>query len=189
VTEAQAAEIETEWDKLHRASVPVEKRQGHEQEKARLTKEWGRIPSDADVTWSLLNKEMVQRVHDRDWGLYRNALLHMGEFLEAESRMAEALTKYLEVSYLDVNDPSNCGGWASDPALLKEFPPFRPYKDGLAPGVMARIASILANGETSDDGERMFMEVAAKLHHALRLPVPPERAWRWIRASLKRWGE
>jgi hypothetical protein len=154
----------------------------------RLTKKFGRTPSANDVEWAILNDDVLTHAQQMDWGLYRNARFSMAEILKKESKDDQALTFYLEVCYLDLNGPNNCGG-IRDPQLQKDFPPFNPKDGDLAPGVLGRILDIIENsdGKTVVD-EARFMNAASRIHGSLHLPLPPDKAWGKVKRALKAAG-
>lgn len=57
-----------------------------------------------DVIWSYLNSELAQFGKYQKWGLYRNTLLLMGDFLMEEDRFLDALMLYSEVAFFDINN-------------------------------------------------------------------------------------
>ncbi len=154
----------------------------------RLAKKFGHVPSANDVEWAILNEDILSHAQQMDWGLYRNARFSMAEILTKESKYAQALSCYLEVCYLDLNGPNNCGG-IRDQQILKDFPPFNPKDGDLAPGVLGRINDIVDNSDGQlNVNEAMFIDVARRAHTSLRLPLPPEKAWVKLRRELKTAG-
>lgn len=194
VTERQAEEIEAQWTEIQ--SVPpfrISQKEGFNEEKQRLTTKFGHEPSDNDVTWSLLNKELLEHSAKQHWGLYRNALFEMGEVLRAESKLAEALNRYLEVCYLDLNGPKNYGPMDefTRKFLLEKFGedvrPFRP-EDGEPYPVMLYYAEYVIRklGLQSDGVRDRFLGAATTLQKALGLPVSAEAAWTRLQTELFR---
>jgi hypothetical protein len=146
-------------------------------EKQKCKAKLGYVPSDADAKWAILNRDLLEHAQHHNWGLYRNAKLSMGAVLEHEGRIANALSIYLEVCYLDVNGPENIGG-AVDAGFADDYPPFQPDHGMLAPAVVDKVfelAEVLQLDEA--DLERRFMELAQEVHKALRLPVSAEQGW------------
>lgn len=194
VTENQAMEIEDQWDEIHSMpEIRIQKKNGFEQEKEKLTRKFGRAPSDNDVIWSLLNKELIQHASAGHWGLYRNALFEMGEVLRAESKSASALNKYYEVCYLDLNGCNNYGNVTDverevlRPILGKEMRSFEPERGELFPGVLDRVEFLINLLDIKLDSARVeFLKVAAKLQHNLRLPISPDSAWERMQKELAR---
>lgn len=60
-----------------------------------------------DVIWGRLNKELLQYAKYEKWGLYRNMLITMGDFLSHEGKDLDALFYYCNAAFLDVNMLSN----------------------------------------------------------------------------------
>jgi predicted RNA-binding Zn-ribbon protein involved in translation (DUF1610 family) len=111
VTEQDAIKIDEQW-MMERGTYEayLADKQEFETQKADLAKKWGCKPSDADIYWAIYNKQLLEHASKGDWGLYRNTRLDMAELLRREKRVHLALDTYLEVSYLDANEPRNMGG-------------------------------------------------------------------------------
>jgi len=128
----------------------------------------------------LLNKELIDNASSGNWGLYRNSKFAMAEILKEESKAKQALSIFLEVTYLDVNGPCNTGGYSS-----KEFPPFQKTHAMIAPGVINRASKIIAEMALDVDGAKaIFDEIAEVNFKNLKLPVKPETAWKKIKKEL-----
>jgi hypothetical protein len=147
-------------------------------EKSNLTKIRGFEPSDNDVQWNLLNKEIIRHVTQQDWGFFRNTKFAMAEILRKESKLMAALGFYLEVCYIDLNGPNNLGG-VSDSRLIREFPAWNPKLNAfLAPGVITRISKIIRKTESSEATvQKIFFQDAEKLKDSFHMPVPVGIAW------------
>jgi len=180
VTKAEADKIDEEWSIVAGThDIFVAEKEEFAKEKEVLRKRFGgKEPSDNDVRWGLLNKQLTEHAKNGDWGLYRNARFQMAEILRGEMKLKEALRTYLEVCYLDLNGPSNTGGM-NDPELLKEFPPFDPNRDSfLAPGVIDLIKRIVLKLKLSkDEVKQIFLEHNSLVGQSLKLPLPPEKSW------------
>jgi len=179
VTEAQAEEIEEQWSIVNGTHESyLAKKRRFTSEKAKLAKHFGREPSDNDVTWSLLNQELMEHASQQNWGLFRNAKMQMADILRKESKLPDALGMYFEICYLDLNGPNNMSG-VTDPELLRQFPPWNPEQDAfIAPGIVDRIARIIQKTETDQSkAKELFTAQATKLKQSLRLPVPVTKAW------------
>ena len=152
---------------------------------AQLRSRFGREPSENDIDWALLNDDILKCVKDRNWGLYRNARFAMAEILSKEKKDSQALDFLLEVCYLDLNGPNNCGG-ISDPQLLRDFPPFDPTAGSLAPGVVGRIHHTMQIlRQSSNQIESRFLAVANRLAQSLKLPLLPDKAWPKLEREMK----
>ena len=192
VTENGAKEIEEQWGEIHNVPPPRPwKKKGFDEEKKLLAKKFGREPSDNDVIWSLLNKELITHAGSQHWGLYRNTVFEMGELLRSESRWSEALNRYLEVCYLDLNGPTNYGDISDiDPKLLRavlgeEIKPFKQADGQLYPGVLAIVEHLVKNLEMSPGTMRAdFLKLAARVESSLGLPVSAEVAWKSLENEL-----
>ncbi len=177
IREDQDIQIEEQWAIANGThSQFVAARMANEIERERLQKQFGREPSEGEIQWSRLNRSLSEHANLFDWGLYRNARLLMGDILKKEGRHLEALDTYLEVCYLDLNGPNNCG--TRDPSILGEEPPFDPEDASLAPGVIRYIATILKREHLSaTDAKTRFVEIATRAQRSLTLPVAPDKAW------------
>lgn len=187
VTEAHAQQIEERWSlKAQYSRVVRMDRPGFAEERDLLAnaKKFGSPPRDTDVIWSLLNKERLRHASEQKWGLYRNATLDMGDVLRVENRPRDAVRFYLEVCYLDLNNPTNYGP-VSYPELMEKYPRWSADPDGLASGVLSLIDTVAAKGGLSDETLRdLFMEQATRIHQSLGLPMSPDNAWRILCKKL-----
>ena len=187
VTEAQADQIAEQWSMVngtHEAYLAAKK--DFAEEKAKLAKRFGREPSDNDVRWSQLNRELLEYARQRNWGFFRNAKFEMAEILRKESKLTDALGFYLEVCYLDLNGPNNTGG-TTDRELLRDYPPWNPEdpKADLAPAILDRASRITQKAEMDRASvEAIYDKRASLLHDSLRLPLAPAAAWPRIREAL-----
>lgn len=180
VTKEEADKIDEEWSVVAGThDIFVAEKKELEKEKEILRKRFdGKEPSDNDVRWDLLNKQLMEHAKNGDWGLYRNARRQMAGILRREMKLKDALRTYLEVCYLDLNGPSNTGG-ITYPELLKEFPPFDPKERAfLAPGVIDLIKRIVLKlNLNKNEIEQIFIEHNSRIGQSLKLPLSPEQAW------------
>jgi len=185
VTKDQTELLKEQWSIVNGTHAEfLENKRIIENERRFLAKKFGREPSENDIRWSLLNKELMTHANNANWGLYRNAKFQMAEILRAESKTSPALAIYLEVLYLDVNGPNNISG-IRDRALLKEFPPFNEKDAFLAPGVLSKVVDLIQELNLDDKGTKaIFNEIAERNFSNLRLPVTPEQGWRKIKKEL-----
>ena len=151
--------------------------------KKSLTEKWNLAPSEEDIRWSQLSSDLVKHADGYQWGLYRNARLGMGDILKKKSYDMSALDTYLEVCYIDINGPSNCG--TKDPDIFREYPPFNPKSAFLAPGVLRYVEVISTkNNLSSIELKERFLKVATKAARELNLPVKATDAWEKLVAEL-----
>jgi hypothetical protein len=188
VTEAQAEQIEEQWSIVNGThDAYVDQKRQFADEKAKLAKRFGREPSDNDVRWSQLNEEILKHARMGDWGLFRNTKFEMGVIVRKEGRLNEALRFYLEVCYLDLNGPSNTGGYNDDRELLRQYPPWNPNGSiaELAPGVLECVSKIIEETNLDHDSVEMkFLECTSSLQTSLKLPLSPHNAWPQISQLL-----
>lgn len=187
VTKAEADKIDEEWTIVAGThDIFVAEKEEFAKEKEILRKRFGgKEPSDNDVRWGLLNKQLIEYAKKGDWGLYRNARFQMAEILRGEMKLKDALRTYLEVCYLDLNGPNNTGGM-NDPELLKEFPPFNPKDFSfLAPGVIDLIKRIVLKLKLNkDEIKQIFVEHNSRIEKSLRLPISAEKSWQSLEKEI-----
>jgi hypothetical protein len=184
IREDQALDIEEQWSIANGTHDQfIAGRAALNAERDALRKELGREPSVNEIKWTQLKKHLGEHRQAHQWGLYRNDRLSMADILKSEGRYDRALAAYLEVCYLDLNGPNNCS--SSNPEILRQFPPFVPKDASLAPGVVGLVAEMLEREQTSvEEARGRFLEVAAKAHRALNLPVTPQEAWAKLSREL-----
>jgi len=187
VTKAEAEKIDEEWSIVAGThDIFVAEKEEFAKEKEILRKRFGgKEPSDNDVRWGLLNKQLIEHAKNGDWGLYRNARFQMAEILRGEMKLKDALRTYLEVCYIDLNGPNNTGGM-NDPELLKEFPPFNPKDFSfLAPGVIDLIKRIVLKLKLDkDEIKQIFVEHNSRIEKSLRLPISAEKSWQALEKEI-----
>lgn len=85
---------------LRKTSISVSE---FEKEKAKLEKPL----STNDIIWSIYNKHSLKYFYVKDFGLYRNCIFEMANFLKKEGRNKQALLFELKVLYCDLSGKSN----------------------------------------------------------------------------------
>jgi hypothetical protein len=176
-----------------------------DEERTRLVKELGREPTKDELNLSLLARDLVDYAANGKWGLFRNARLDMGDLLRKASNWQAALLTYLEVAYLDVNDPNNLGNPSESHRMellegISSWPPDvqETMRQGTLPfgadeGRIGTITppfvdyiTVVANELDLDlqQLETIFYPMAEQLHKSLRLPISPSVAWTKIKAGL-----
>jgi len=192
VTEAQAEQIEEQWAIVNGTHKEyLTRKEQFRNAKDELMKQWGQEPSDNMVRYHLLNRSSMKHAQEQQWGLFRNAKLEMAEIIRKESDPRNALERYLEVCYLDLNGPSNIGVFVDQdgkrtPILHENNPPWDPKRWGdLAPAVVGRLSKLIEKTETDrDKATEMFLCVATSLEESLQLPLSPQDAWKILAAEL-----
>jgi hypothetical protein len=187
VTEEQGKLLQSEWERFPRASIsPHLDFQEMEKCRERLSKKFGKSPSDMDVAWAYLNQETMRHPKQRDWGLYRNTRLSMAAILEKDEKPAEALKYYLEVCYLDINGPQNTGG-IQDQELRSSLnvQDFTIEDAFLAPAIIDKIFEIILSLKLDENHvSQEFMKVSERSSANLKLPISPEAAWEKLSAEF-----
>jgi hypothetical protein len=196
VTAAQAEQIEEQWaivNGTHDEWLAARRRV--EQTRIDLRRKFGREPSESDVQWRLLIEDRLTHAKDNNWGLFRNSTFEMAELLRKDGRHRDALVRYLEVCYLDLNGPKNIGDvveWRKVMrGLMEIMPEYRknpraleiwdPNDIGaeLAVGVTGRAQDLAETlGLRHDDVRALFVEHMQPIMQNLKLPLSPEGAWK-----------
>jgi len=132
--------------------------------------------------FSSLEAKLAKELQEQNWGLYRNTLFEIGELFRMEGKRFQALWKFFEVCYLDLNGPKNYGVLPEN--LAKEFPAFEPDEEGLAPGVLDRIDTLVEEMKLSRQDARALFDEAAKRFAMPQLPVSLEAAWKKIEGEI-----
>lgn len=180
VTKEEVDKIDEEWTIVAGThDIFVVEKEAFAKEKEILRKRFGgNEPSDNDVKWGLLNKQLIEHAKNGDWSSYRNARFQMAEILRGKMKLKNALQTYFEVCYLDLNGVRNVGRM-NNPEILKEFPPFDPKELAfLAPGVIDLIKRIILKLNLSkDEIKQIFIEHNSRSEKSLRLPLSTEEAW------------
>jgi hypothetical protein len=172
VTESQAKEIELQWNCSSSSISCLGRRATH--------------GTDLDALWKEYNHQIVETASQMNWGLYRNILLDMTDVLIIEQRYSQALKKYLEICYIDLNGPNNLSG-NFDPEIMRIFPQWTPgaFPNMLAPKVIEQISELITHCGFSDgEVEAMYLEVANQNQQNLHLPLSPAEAWPELNASI-----
>jgi hypothetical protein len=165
---------------------PDTKRADFAEQREELALKFRKAPSDLDVIWALLNKDRLKEMGQRQWGFYRNTTLEMGDALFWTHKDGRGLPYYLEVCYLDLNNPRNSAPY-DFPDLLREFPPFSVDLAGLAPSVVTLAAkSIKLLGKSLETVRDDFLKQAQRNYQALHLPLAPQEAWPVIEQALSK---
>lgn len=184
VTEAEAEQIEEEWSIVagtHEEYIANKQRIEHEREA--LKRKFGREPSNGDVQWSLLNKDLITHASHCDWGFYRNTRLTMAELLRRELKLRDSLLTYLEVCYIDLNGPNNLGGMGGKE--MPGFPAFDPQTGMLAPGIIYELKRMQNKlGTSVVDLQKMYTSHNQIVRQSLKLPLTTEITWRCLDKTL-----
>jgi len=188
VKEDEAEKIKEDWAIVNgtHAEYLAEKKE-IESEKELLRQLFSREPSDNDVMWGVLKKQLISHGIERNMGFYRNTRLEMAKILKKEKKLKLALTIFLEISYLDLNGPKNRGTiYRNHPDLLDDYPLFKPSDAFIAPGIITLIKGIVQklNIEMSDVN-KLFIESNERIMNSLKLPVSPKSCWGKLKKELQ----
>lgn len=187
VTKEEADRIDAEWREIHgTAEIFRGEQRVFAEMKEKLRKQFNGEPSDSDVQWALYNQQLISCAQKMNWESYRMIRFGMGEILEKEGKIQEALKTYLEVLYIDQNGPSNCE-LKDDPELLHEFPPFDPKMAFTATGVINRVRITAKKIKISlDEIKKLFIRHNQQIQKNLKTPLTPEEAWGKTGSELKK---
>ena len=149
----------------------------------KLERRLGRA-AEHELEWALLGEAAADHARQKNWGLYRNARFDMAELLTKQGQHQRALALLLEVCYVDLNGPRNCGGdGAFD--LADAFPAFDLEMGDLAGGVLARVSRAMQRTDLDLRGvELQFAKVAQKVKRSIPLPLTPKKAWKELKRAL-----
>ncbi|MEW4452022.1 hypothetical protein AB1L30_04990 [Bremerella sp. JC817] len=184
IKEDQAVLIEEQWSIANGTHDEfLAARRDHQLERARLQKQLRRNPSSNEVEYSQLAKSLDHFAKQMQWGFYRTARLAMGDLLKNDQRFEEALNVYLEVCYIDLNGPNNCG--TTEPEILREDPPFEPEFGLLVMEVICDVDVLFHNlNLTKAQLKFRFFQIANNVRSSLGTPLKPNRAWHLLLQDL-----
>jgi hypothetical protein len=131
-----------------------------------------------DKKWTELNKELLVHASQQNWGLYRNTRFEMAEQLRKEGNLLNAAATFLEICFLDLNGPENCG-------CDRSRTQFDVSMALIAPGIIKRLKAIAKKANLDlIQIQQLFLSHNMRLHEALRLPRKPSECWAELRAHL-----
>lgn len=148
----------------------------------------GRDPSEKEVALEMIDRSGSNHFNNLDMGLFRNTILSKADILKASGNSQNAMTLYLELLYIDLNGPNNCGGLKNDSDFLRDYPPFNPNDSGsafIAPGIINYIKTINKDLNLSEEEiKHVFFEHNLKVEKARELPLPVQDAWKRLEPEL-----
>ncbi len=188
LTEDEAELVQRQWDMVTGVSdALIYEQKLMDKTRMSLERELGRQPTEHELKTAVCELQQVEHAKQQDWGLYRNDRFQIAEFQRAAGKVITALSILLEVCYLDLNGPNNCGGFKQDPELLKEYPPFKPNPNGLAPGIVERIMKIIRALDVDEQRLKdQFTKQAEIVQRQLSTPLDPTKAWTQFVPSITR---
>ncbi|MFX1254164.1 MAG: zinc-ribbon domain-containing protein [Promethearchaeota archaeon] len=161
----------------------LKKKQTLEEEKMTLALKLGREPTETEIKWSRLNKQLIEHMNNGNWGLYRDTRFYMAESLRKRAKLKGALSTYLEVCYLDLNGSMNIGITSKSESTLKT--PFSVEDAFLAQGVLDRIFKLTKQLKLKRyEVQALFEKVALQLYQSSKPPVSPTQAWKNLEEHL-----
>ena len=184
VTKEEADEITKEWAILNGTyDALVAEQEAFEQEKEILREKLGgREPSDNEVNWNLINKELLKESDAGNWGAWSSTKFKLGDILYSEMKLIEALRIYLEVCYLYLNGPNNTGGMSSD--FVPAFDPSG-VNAFVAPGIINRVQRIVKKLDANEEVVRKeFLEHNSPIEKSMNLPIAPTECWDRIKREI-----
>jgi hypothetical protein len=144
------------------------------------TRKTSQAYSEGDDVWRDLQREGLKWAKEKYWSMY--ALNHSDKafFLRNEGKSKRALELFLETIYLGQNGPQD--------AMLpweKHVPPWLPSTGKISPCYMEAAWGEAQECEMDIESiKALFLNVAAKQHQALSLPLAPEEAWPKLKDAL-----
>jgi hypothetical protein len=163
---------------LHNSNIDATQ---FDQTQENLKMKLGRDPTEKEVALEIVDNLGYYHFKNLDMGLFRNSILNKGDIFKAAGDLSNALAIYLELCYIDLNGPKNCGGSKNQPELLKEYPPFN-IKDSsstfIAPGIINYIRIINNDLNLSkEEIKQIFFEHNLKVQKFRKLTLSVEDAW------------
>ena len=178
--------LDEEWSLVYGTHAEfLVHRARRESVRERLNANLGHEPTNEAVQLYLLHEDAVEHARQKNWGLYCNDLLAIGEILRKQSLLLEALRKYLEVCYIDLSGPQNNGGMQGFSSSPDSYPNFDKSYAMLAPGVVNRCYNAAFDLKLNKKQlKELFLEVAAGVDKDIRLPVTAAAAWKQLNQQL-----
>jgi hypothetical protein len=200
VTKLQLEEIEKEWqnfgpsvDWFKYIDIDQSSLKFQKAKKELVERFNGKEPSSSDVLWKIFNEQFIQYSAEKEWGLYRNTIFHIGCLFLSEGKDFQGLRTFLEVCYLDVNMQSlDAAKYVPlieatiEKGLLKESK--EQFFDGhstLAPVIINAIKRIRKDLNLSiDEVMHIHNEHLIKVKDTLNIPMTLEVSWDLIKQEI-----
>jgi hypothetical protein len=178
VTESQIQIVDEQWaiaDGTYEEMM--ERKHNLANERVNLNRKSDLEKSLDDVRWTLLQRELLDNKLKWRYGSYRNTLVDMGKLLVREARFPEALSKYLDVCYLDLNGTTNVAiVEGQDPSERQS--PFVLELARTDPSIIAEVRKLAKKLDLPHDNiQTRFLNSAKSSSITLQPPVMPEDAW------------
>jgi len=185
LTQEQADLVQQQWNIVTGVSDAfIYDQKLMDQTRKQLQSKLGRQVTENELKTAICELQQTVHAKEGDWGLYRNDRFQIAEFQRAAGLVSKALSTLLEVCYIDLNGPNNCGGLRQTPELLGEYPPFRPDPNGLAPGIIQRVQALTSYLKLSREELRtQFIEIAHSVRGQHSTPLDPDIAWNQFEPS------
>jgi hypothetical protein len=185
VTKQTANQIDQEWNVAGGIRDPFSgKEEEFEKERTALTKKYSKQYSIDDVKWSHFNRQLINHIKERNWGLHSSTRYEMAEHLRGSMDLKRALETYLEVCYLDINGPMNLGAPGKHGI---DMPPYDPELGSIPPAVVDHIQRISAYLKLQKPQVRkIFLDHNADIAKRMRLPLTPEVCWLKLEKEIDR---
>jgi len=148
----------------------------------------GREPSETEVALEMIDRSGSNHFNNLDMGLFRNTISNKANILKASGDLQNVLTLDLELLYIDLNGPNNCGGRKNNTELLRDYPPFNPNDSGsvfIAPGIINDIKKIKTDLDLSTENiKHAFFEHNLEVEKSRELPLTVQDAWDELEPEL-----
>lgn len=178
VNKEEADKIDEEWRIINGTEEIYldEEKRFNDRKEVLKQKFGGKEPSDNDVSWGLLNEDIINNIKKGQWGLYRNTRIKMADILLREGKLMNALQIYLRVCYLDLNGATNMtldenGNIYDDPEYNK---PFDIELKFLAPGILDIIKKIIKKlSLDKKEVKEIYLKISNLEQKSTRAPINP----------------
>jgi hypothetical protein len=152
-----------------------------DQTKENLKMQTGKEPPENEVVLEIIDQVGYHHFKNLDMGLFRNTILYKAELFKSSGDLLNALVSYLELCYIDLNGPWNCGSSRNNPEILKEYPPFNPNDSGSLYIAQTMFDDALQINEklnfSKDQIKEFFIEHNEKVEKSRKLPLSAWEAW------------
>jgi len=157
--------------------------------KGKLGLNFGKEPSEKEIALEIIDSVGNNYFKNLDMGLFRNTTLDKYKIFKASGDSRNALVMCLELCYIDLNGPSNRGGFKRDSEFLNNYPPFDPNDKSsvfLAPGIVEYILKLSKELALSkQEISQLFFEHNMMVDKVRNLPLSVPDAWIILESELK----
>ena len=135
---------------------------------------------EENTEYLALERERAEYARLKQWGSYTSAAADQGTALEKQGKTKEALEKFMEHVYIDLNGPSNAGICHDNVAYQKELLLHhkswdKEFSDAALASVVFDLADHLELSKS--DIKDLFLRVAEETRARIKTPIKPSTAF------------